>query len=169
MAEVKQQQAIFPDIPRESPVLDKHGDFNQLWSLGFGSLFQALQDNFRNEGIVFPPLTSTQMATIQAAYAPFVGGTYEDLTVALRDLSGQTVFCSTTYISNQFVIAVDGATPPNVTLAEWVPLAMMLINNGTPDLVLAGVLNWLCYDFTNKVLYACTLAGAAGVARWNAI
>jgi hypothetical protein len=173
--EPKQMQAIFPDFPRETPVLDKHGDFNPLWSLGLSSLFQALQDNFRNEGIVFPPLTATQMKTIQDAYQPYVGGTYEQLVVNLRDISGQTVFDSTTYMTNQFVIAQDNGTPSLVTLAEWVPFAMMIMNAGNPNTSvpvnrsIAGVLNWMCYDFTNKVLYACTTAGAIGTAVWTAI
>ena len=45
-------QAIFPDLPRETPVLDKEGDFSPLWSLGLSALFQALQENFKNEGII---------------------------------------------------------------------------------------------------------------------
>lgn len=169
MAEQKQAQAIFPDLPRETPVLDKHGDFNPLWSLGLSSLFQALQDNYRNEGLVLPPLTADQMQTIQDAYTPYIGGTYETLAVNLRDLSGQTVFCSTTYMTNQFVIAVDSSPSPLVTLAEWVPFAMLVMSNGNPNGLQAGVLNWLCYDFANKILYACTTAGAIGTAVWTAI
>jgi hypothetical protein len=52
-----QRQSIFPDVPRESPETDKDGNFTALWSLGFGALFQALQDNFKNEGIVVPGLS----------------------------------------------------------------------------------------------------------------
>jgi len=162
-------QQIFPDLPREVPVLDKTGDFSALWSLGFSSLFQALQQNFSNEGILFPPLNAIQIAYIQSLYAPYVGGTYNDLITNLPDISGQTAYNTTTSFTNQFVIAQDGSTPPNVTLAEWVPLSVLLTNAGTPDLVLAGVLNWLCYDTVGMALYICTTAGAAGTARWTSI
>lgn len=161
------QQPIFPDFPRQAPLVDKDGNINHLWELGLGSLFQALQKNFKNEGILFPPLTATEMSTIQALYTPFIGQSYNILTQSLPDISGQTVYDSTTQISNQFIIAKN--ISGNVTLAEWVPFAMMLTNAGTPDLVVAGVLNWLCYDTTNKVLYACYLAGAAGTARWASL
>ena len=57
-------QAIFPDLPRETPVLDKEGDFSPLWSLGLSALFQALQENFKNEGIIFPRLSAANIATI---------------------------------------------------------------------------------------------------------
>lgn len=161
------QQSVFPDLPRESPAIDKDGNFMPLWDLGLSSLFQALQMNFKNEGIVFPPLSSSQMTTIQNLYAAYIGGSYNTMTMNLPDISGQTVYDSTTQISNQFIIAKDSSN--NVTLAEWVPFAMMLTHAGTPDMVLAGVLNWLCYDTTNKVLYACYLAGAAGTARWASL
>lgn len=165
--EQKIQQSIFPDMPRETPVLNKNGDFMPLWELGLSSLFQALQQNFKNEGIVFPPLTASQMTAIQNLYTSYIGGTYDALTMALPDISGQTVYDSTTRISNQFVIAQDNSG--NVTLAEWVPFAMMLTSAGNPNGSKAGVLNWLCYDTTNKVLYACTVAGAAGTAVWTSI
>jgi len=65
-------QAIFPDLPRETPVIGSNGDFSPLWGLGLSSLFQALQENFKNEGIVFPPLTATQMSIIQNLYTPYI-------------------------------------------------------------------------------------------------
>lgn len=160
-------QSLFPDLPRQSPAIDKDGNLAPLWDLGFSALFQALQNNFKNEGILFPQLSQSQMNTIQQLYAAYIGQSYNTMTLALPDISGQTVYDSTTQISNQFIIAKDSAN--NVTLAEWVPFAMMLTNAGTPDMVLAGVLNWLCYDTVGKVLYACYLAGAAGTARWAAL
>ncbi len=159
--------SIFPDMPRESPVIDKQGNFNPLWDLGLSSLFQALQVNFKNEGIVFPPLSAANMTTIQNLYLPYIGASYNTLIRNLPDISGQTVYDSTTQISNQFIIAQDAAN--NVTLAEWVPFAMMITNAGDPNGTQAGVLNWLCYDITNKILYACTTAGSAANAVWTAI
>ncbi len=160
-------QSIFPDLPRETPAIDEENNFSPLWSLGLSSLFQALQRNFKNEGIVIPSLTNTEMTTIQNLYAGYIGDTYNELTFVLPDISGQTVFDSTNKFTNQFVIDQDGMG--TVTLAEWVPFAMMLMNPGDPNGVKAGVLNWLCYDTTNKVLYACTTAGNAASAVWMSL
>lgn len=160
-------QSIFPDYPRETPVLDKDGNFRSLWDLGFSSLFQALQTNFKNEGIVFPPLTASNMAIIQGLYTAYIGGSYNTLTMALPDISGQTVFDSTTRITNQFVIAQDNSG--NVTLAEWVPMAFMLTYGGNPNGAVAGVLNWLCLDTAGPTLYVCTASGSTTTATWHSI
>lgn len=108
--------SIFPNIPRESPVVDKMGNFTPLWSLAFGSLFQQLQQNFKNEGIVFPPLTASQIASIQAIYTPLIGS---PLPTGTPDISGQTVFDTTNRVPKQFIITYDGATPPNIVTAAW--------------------------------------------------
>jgi hypothetical protein len=113
-------QSIFPDLPREVPVIDKDGDFSPLWSLGISSLFQALQSNFKNEGIIFPNLSATNIASIQSLYTPFIG---LPLPNSLPDISGQTVFDTTNRVSKQFVITYDGATPPNIVTAAWRTLA----------------------------------------------
>ena len=109
-------QSIFPDLPREVPVINKDGDFSPLWSLGLSSLFQALQANFKNEGIIFPNLSAANIASIQSLYTPFIGS---PLPNNLPDISGQTVFDSTNRVSKQFVITYDGATPPNIVTATW--------------------------------------------------
>lgn len=162
-------QGIFPDYPRESPMVDKQGNVMPIWDLGLGSLFQALQANFNNEGITIPPLSAVDMATIQALYTPFIGQTYDSLTMSLNDISGQTVFDNTNKVCNQFIIAIDASNPPLVTLAQWVPFSMMLTNMGNPNSAVAGVLNWFCYDITNKILYICTTAGAIADAVWTAV
>lgn len=109
-------QSIFPDLPREVPVINKDGDFSPLWSLGLSSLFQALQTNFKNEGIIFPNLSASNIADIQSLYTPFIGF---PLPNTLPDISGQTVFDTTNRVSKQFVITYDGATPPNIVTAQW--------------------------------------------------
>ena len=159
------KQSIFPDMPRENPAVDKNGNLMALWELGLSALFQALQQNFKNEGILFPPLTADNMLTIQNLYTSYIGGPYNTLTLALPDISGQTVYDSTTKISNQFVIAQDNSG--NVTLAKWVPLTVMLTYPGNPNTHVSGVLNWLCLDTTGHVLYACTTAG--NPATWTAL
>ena len=109
-------QSLFPDLPREVPVINKDGDFSPLWSLGLSSLFQALQANFKNEGIIFPNLSADNIADIQSLYTPFIG---LPLPANLPDISGQTVFDTTNRVSKQFVITYDGATPPNIVTATW--------------------------------------------------
>ncbi len=109
-------QSIFPDLPREIPVIDKDGNFTALWSLGLASLFQALQENFKNEGILFPRLSAANIATIQAIYTPLIGA---PLPQNIPDISGQTVFDTTNRVSKQFVITYDGAVPPNILTATW--------------------------------------------------
>lgn len=109
-------QSIFPDLPREVPVVNKDGDFSPLWSLGLSSLFQALQENFKNEGILFPRLSAANIADIQAIYSPYIGF---PLPQNIPDISGQTVFDTTNRVSKQFVITYDGAVPPNIVTAQW--------------------------------------------------
>jgi hypothetical protein len=166
-SESSQRQSIFPDVPRETPEVNKDGTFTDLWSLSFGALFQALQDNFKNEGIVFPGLTQDLVNTIQNLYKSYIGGSYRDLTLALPDISGQTIYNKTTQFTNQFVIAKDSLD--NVTLAQWIPLSVMLTNIGNPNGAVAGVLNWLCYDSTGNNLYICTTSGSMTSAIWTLI
>ena len=109
-------QSIFPDLPRETPAVDKDGNFSSLWSLGLSSLFQALQQNYKNEGILFPALSAANIADIQAIYTPLIGG---PLPQDIPDISGQTVFDTTNRVSKQFVITYDSATPPNILTATW--------------------------------------------------
>lgn len=109
-------QSIFPDLPRESPAVDKDGNFSSLWDLGLSALFQALQDNFKNEGIVFPPLSAANIQIIENIYLPYIG---LPLPQGIPDISGQTVFDSTNRVSKQFVITYDGAVPPNIITASW--------------------------------------------------
>ena len=112
----KQPQSIFPDFPTESPTVDKEGNFTEKWRWGFSLQFQALQRNFKNEGIVFPPLTADQIATIQAIYTPLIGS---PLPQSIPDISGQTIFDSTNRVPKQFIITYDGSTPPNILTASW--------------------------------------------------
>ena len=109
-------QALFPDYPRESPLVDKDGNINPVTDLAFGGLFQALQTYFSNEGITFPSLSATNIAAIQAVYTPFIG---VPLPGNLPDISGQTVFDSTNRVPKQFIITYDGSTPPNIATAAW--------------------------------------------------
>jgi hypothetical protein len=79
-------------------------------------LFQALQRNFSNEGILFPNLSAADIALIQSRYTSFIGVPLPD---NLQDISGQAVFDTDNRVSKQFVITYDGATPPNIVTAMW--------------------------------------------------
>lgn len=162
--QTQQMQSIFPDIPRESPEVDKDGNLTPLWSLGFGALFQALQENFKSEGILFPPLAENNVAYIQSLYAQYIGGSYDALTQNLPDISGQTVYNLTTKTTNQFVINQDNNGI--VTLAQWVPLSVILTAASNPNGNTAGVLNWLCYDMAEHHLWICTASGSTTTAVW---
>ena len=117
----KQAQPIFPDLPRESPVVNKEGNFTETWSLAVSQLFQNLQQNFKNEGILFPPLTAAQISTIQAIYTPYIGQPLPQNTQQknIPDISGQTVFDTTNRVPKIFVITYDTSTPPKILTASW--------------------------------------------------
>jgi hypothetical protein len=116
MSNITNPSPIFPDLPRETPAITPQGDFSFLWGLGFNQLFQALQTNFRNEGVKFPPLTTTQAAQVTSIYTPLVGN---PLPPGTPDISGQTMYNTTISAPQIFIISYDGATPPNITGARW--------------------------------------------------
>lgn len=116
MSQRKFPQSIFPDFPHEQIAVGKDGSLTSAWNLSLSSLYQALQKNFKNEGIVFPPLTADQIATLQSLYTPYIG---QPLPSNLPDISGQTVFDSSNRVPKQFIITFDGAVPPNVVTASW--------------------------------------------------
>lgn len=114
--QTKQSQSIFPDYPREQNIVQKDGTITPRWGLALSSLFQALQVNFKNEGILFPALTATQIADIQAIYTPFIGS---PLPQNIPDISGQSIFDSTNRVPKVFIITYDGSVPPNIATASW--------------------------------------------------
>jgi hypothetical protein len=165
-SEGQKLNSIFPDLPREIPAVDDKGNFSPLWSLGFSSLFQALQRNFKNEGILFPSLSATNLDNIQAIYTPLIGN---PLPINVPDISGQTVFDKTNRIPKQFIITYDTSTPPNILSASWLMINVMTFSAGNPNGAVAGVLNWFCYDFTDKILYICTTSGSTSSAVWTSL
>lgn len=119
MAQQPILQAIFPDFPREVPVIGDDGDFAPLWSLGLSSLFQALQDNYKSEGILLPRLTTAQATSIANNYTKYFTPTPVPLPPGIQDISGQIIYNTTLAIPQVFIINFDGAIPPNVTGARW--------------------------------------------------
>jgi hypothetical protein len=88
-------------------------------------MFQALQDNFSNEGIIFPPLNASEVAQIKGVYAPYIGKPLPQndpnngTQVVIPDISGKTIFNSTLRVPQQFIITYDTSTPPKITDARW--------------------------------------------------
>lgn len=107
---------IFPSMPHEMPVIDKNGNLNPMWLIGFAQLFQALQINFKNEGILVPRLNASQINDIEATYASLIGS---PLPPGVQDISGQLVFDITNGVSKQFVITYNTATPYEILSAQW--------------------------------------------------
>lgn len=112
-------QSLFPDLPRETPAVNKEGNFNDLWALGLSSLFQALQRNYKNEGILIPPLSDAQATDIANLYTQYYTPTPIPLPPGVPDISGQMIYNTTITKPQIFVINYDGSTPPNVTAARW--------------------------------------------------
>ena len=112
-------QSLFPDLPRETPTVDKEGNFTDLWALGFSSLFQALQRNYKNEGILIPPISDAQATEIAGLYTQYYTPTPIPLPPGIPDISGQMIYNTTTTKPQIFVINYDGSAPPNVTAARW--------------------------------------------------
>lgn len=183
MTQGKQPQSIFPDYIREQPMVDKQGKLIDSWDVQLGALFQALQANFKNEGILFPTLTAQQISDIQAIYTPYIGlplpqdSPIDRTQMILPDISGQTVFDSDNRIPKQFIITFNTPTPPDppiVLSAQWLIINVMLIYVGTimkptPTGNLAGQLYWLCFNTFNTTLYICTTSGSITTAVWTAI
>ncbi len=59
--QTKLPTTIFPDLPRETPLVDKNGKMNDLWLLYFDQLTLTLQTMFRNEGFALPQLPNASI------------------------------------------------------------------------------------------------------------
>lgn len=109
--------SLFPDFPREKPVVDHHGNFTQIWHLQLSILFQTLQRNYTNEGIKIPQLDESEIDTIEARYKKFIG---QPLPKTLEDITSQMVFDITNRVPKIFIITyVDNNPAANVVTAEW--------------------------------------------------
>lgn len=111
--------ALFPDLPRTNQLVDKNGDVMAGWQLFFQQNQAALQANLKNEGFLFPPLTASEIATIEGLYAPFIGQPYNTMLQTLPDISGQSIFDKTNRLPKVFIITFDAIAPNNVLTAAW--------------------------------------------------
>jgi hypothetical protein len=70
MQQTPKQQSIFPDLPREQPLVGKDGLINPYWALFFDNLVASLQTNFNPEGILVPSQTAANIALLVEGTAP---------------------------------------------------------------------------------------------------
>lgn len=56
--------SIFPDLPRNEPVVNPDGSMNMYWLMFFDALVLSLQQNFNQEGIVVPQQPSASIAML---------------------------------------------------------------------------------------------------------
>lgn len=141
--------SIFPDLPRNEPVVNPDGSMNMYWLMFFDALVLALQKNFNQEGIVVPQQSDANITLLTSK---------ESLANILYD---STI--------NQFVgnILNTLVNPPNGT-QFWLPFAMITTYAGNPNSNVAGYLTELCLDTSTPALYICTTAGDAAGATWTA-
>lgn len=109
------QFSLFPDYPRETPIVDDKGQLTMLWDLGLGTLFQTLQANYTAQGIKIPQLSATDIASIASVYQQYVT---VQLPAGIPDLTGLMVFDITNNVPKIFIIKYIG-TPPTVLSAAW--------------------------------------------------
>ena len=64
MTFIRQQIAIFPDLPRDKKMVDREGNVTAHWDLYFQQLTMALQTNLKPEGFVIPPKSASQIAEL---------------------------------------------------------------------------------------------------------
>lgn len=95
-----QSQAIFPDLPRDNQLVDKNGIITAAWATFFQQLTQALQTNYKPEGIVVAPLSADNIADL--------GGTSGSI--------GNIIYDSTNNLFKGIVLASIG--PPIVTATK---------------------------------------------------
>jgi hypothetical protein len=119
------------------------------------------------------------MTTIANIYVPYIGGKLpQDQTPAnqqnIPNISGQLVYCTDTKFLNQFVIAYNSSN--QITLAQWVPIAITLTGAVNPNGEQAGIVGWQYINTapSTPVLYVCTTAGSkdgspAPQAVWTAV
>ncbi len=144
----KPKQSIFPDMPRSQRVVDENGNINYEWSLFFSQLSQALQVNFKNEGIVVPPLTAANIANLT------------------NIKSANNVIYDVTDFNFQGNLPLPTGS---ATTQRWIPFAMITSYPGNPNGHVAGQLNWFCWDSSHLDLFICTTSGKESTAVWTAV
>lgn len=152
LSQTPQQQALFPDLPRNEPVVNPDGTMNDNWKLWFDSLVYALQQNLKPEGFVIPQKEQSDVDQL------------DDEKALSNILYNSTI--------NQFI---GNILNPDVTDVDhpdgtqfWYSFAMITDFAGNPNGNVSGFVNLLCLDTITPKLYICTTAGDAATAVWTA-
>lgn len=56
--------SIFPDLPRDHPLVNPDGTMSMYWLMFFDQLVLALQQYYSQEGIVVPQLSAADIALL---------------------------------------------------------------------------------------------------------
>ena len=64
--QTKLPTALWPDLPRDHPMIDKDGMMSDVWKLFFDQLILALQTNLKPEGFVIPQQTTSNINLLTA-------------------------------------------------------------------------------------------------------
>lgn len=62
--ETQKPIALFPDLPRQSPIVGPDGKLSEVWQLALDQLVIALQTNLKPEGFVTPQQTATNISLL---------------------------------------------------------------------------------------------------------
>jgi hypothetical protein len=119
--QTKKPSAIFPDFPRDIYATTPERKLTTDWHLGLSALFQALQKNYKNEGILIPVLSDDDQTQIENIYQQFIN---KVLPTGFPDISGQMIFDGIRYdagatprVPKIFVITYNANR--TVKEAEW--------------------------------------------------
>jgi hypothetical protein len=64
MTQSTKPNAIFPDMPRNTPLMKKDGMMEDAWKMYFDQMTLALQTFFKPEGFVIPQNTTSNIALL---------------------------------------------------------------------------------------------------------
>ncbi len=109
--------ALFPDYPRETPVINQSMNFTDIWHVQLSILFQTLQKTFTNEGFKNPSLQPSEIASFEESFKKYIGA---PLPIGVEDVSGYQIYDPANRELKVFVIRYQDERPSaNVVSAEW--------------------------------------------------
>lgn len=144
---IKKPITIFPDIPRDVPLVDNKGMLTDAWKFIFDQAFTALQTNLKPEGFVIP----------------------QETTANINKLIGTQSFTNEIYDTtvDSFKGNAKYPNPDGSKTQVWMPFAMITNFAGNPNGNVPGSLYWFCWDTSDSELWICTTAGNAANAVWT--
>lgn len=86
--QTQKPKGIFPSIPRSTQAVDAKGHLTPQWALSLNNIYEALQQNFTNEGFALPILSQADQDTIEQVYQKYVTKT---LPAGVKDITGYMI------------------------------------------------------------------------------